>query len=979
MPVRNSPLPDADIASARTAFEEGEAALARGDLALARRWFDRAHRLAPGQDRLTLSLAMVLLRVGDDEGRALLSAVGERHDLRAVWLALAGAHRRAGDEGEAAAALARALSFHVWTRREAARAAILDAVAAAAGYAGWCALDAEGRVITGRKGAGALVLALDGKPVALLPPGWERVALLTVEADGRALLGSPIRIAALRRTEGFVEAWEGGISGWAWHPGEPERAPVLGVGPAGAARPSFTVTARDTAISLAEAAPLARPHGFVIPAARLAGIAGLVAVRDRDGRDLAGSPLDPGLESAGAASLARAMARRLSSPGARARPVGKAPSFVAAQASLRISRGGKAAAESVKVDVIVPVHGAMAVTLACLEGVARHLPTNARIVVVDDASPDPALARALDELARAGRISLVRLARNRGFPAACNEGIRAARRGADIVLLNSDTRVARGWIEGLQAVALAARDIGTATPFSNEASILSYPDPEGGNAAPDEAETARLARLARRHHHGVAVEVPTGVGFCLYIRWACLAEVGLFREDLFAQGYGEENDFCIRARHLGWRHVAAPGVFVTHLGGGSFGAAAAWLTRRNLALLNRLHPGYDALIAAHVAADPLFAHRRRLDAERFAAGRRKAGAAILITHGRGGGVDQFVRRRAASLREAGLRPILLRPAASPDGRAALVSEEAAGEFPNLRFDVPAELGPLARLLRAERVLHAELHHLVGHDHAILELCRLLAVPYDAYLHDYAAFCARIALVGREGRYCGEPEATVCAACIADTGSEIEEEIAPTALIARSAAELKGARRVIAPSADAAGRYRRRFQALRIEVEPWEDDTALPASTRKGLREELSVAVIGAISIAKGYEILLAAARDAAWRALPLRFVLVGYSCDDRRLLETGRVFATGEYRADELPALIAAERADFAFLPSVWPETWCFALSEAWRAGLDVVSFDLGAQAERIRATGRGWVLPLGLTPAALNNAFFNLGALARR
>ena len=983
MPVRNSPPPDGDIASARAAFEEGEAVLARGDLALARRWFDRAHRLAPGHDRLTLSLAMVLLRVGDDEGRALLSAVGERHDLRAVWLALAGAHRRAGDEGEAAAALARALSFHVWTRREAAGTAILDAVAAEAGYAGWCALDADGRVITGRKGVGALVLALDGKPVALLPPGWERAALLTVEAGGRALLGSPIRIAALRRTEGFVEAREGGIRGWAWHPGEPERDPVLGAGPAGATRPSFTVTASDTAISLAEAPPLARPHGFVIPAARLTGIAGLVAVRDRDGRDLAGSPLDPGLESAGAAALARAMARRLPLPGTRVRPVGKAPPFVAPQASLRISRGGKAAAGSVRtgvpVDVIVPVHGAMAVTLACLEGVERHLPTNARIVVVDDASPDPALLRALDEWARAGRMSLVRLARNRGFPASCNEGIRAARRGADILLLNSDTRVAGGWIEGLQAAAFAAPDIGTATPFSNEASILSYPDPEGGNAAPDEAETARLARLARRLHHGVAVEVPTGVGFCLYIRRACLADAGLFREDLFAQGYGEENDFCIRAHHLGWRHVAAPGVFVTHLGGGSFGAAAAWLTRRNLGLLNRLHPGYHALIVAHVAADPLFAHRRRLDAERFAAGREAAGAAILITHGRGGGVDHFVRGRAAALREAGLRPILLRPAASPSGRAALVSDEATGEFPNLRFDVPAELGPLVRLLRPERVLHAELHDLVGHDHAILELCRLLAVPYDAYLHDYAAFCGRIALVGREGRYCGEPELEVCAACIADAGSEIEEEIAPTALIARSAAELKGARRVIAPSADAAGRYRRRFQALQIEVEPWENDAALPASVRRGFREKLSVAVIGAISIAKGYEILLAAARDAAWRALPLRFVLVGYSCDDRRLLETGRVFATGEYRAEELPALIAAERADFAFLPSVWPETWCFALSEAWRAGLDVVSFDLGAQAERIRATGRGWVLPLGLTPAALNNAFFNLGAPARR
>ena len=94
------------------------------------------------------------------------------------------------------------------------------------------------------------------------------------------------------------------------------------------------------------------------------------------------------------------------------------------------------------------------------------------------------------------------------------------------------------------------------------------------------------------------VDIPTAVGFCMYIRRDCLDQVGLLREDLFAQGYGEENDFCLRARHLGWRHVAAPGVFVAHVGGQSFGAARGHLVARNMAVLNRLHPGYDALIAA---------------------------------------------------------------------------------------------------------------------------------------------------------------------------------------------------------------------------------------------------------------------------------------------------------------------------------------------------------------------------------------------
>src|SRR5260370_37245113 len=86
-------------------------------------------------------------------------------------------------------------------------------------------------------------------------------------------------------------------------------------------------------------------------------------------------------------------------------------------------------------------------------------------------------------------------------------------------------------------------------------------------------------------------------------------------------------------------------------------------------------------------------------------------------------------------------------------------------------------------------------------------------------------------------------------------------------------------------------------------------------------------------------------------------------------MEPGRVFSTGEFRDAEARSLLAAQRAHLAWLPSIWPESWCFALSEAWRAGLDVVAFDIGAPAERIRDSGRGILLPLGLPPAALNNA----------
>ena len=137
--------------------------------------------------------------------------------------------------------------------------------------------------------------------------------------------------------------------------------------------------------------------------------------------------------------------------------------------------------------------------------------------------------------------------------------------------------------------------------------------------------------------------------------------------------------------------------------------------------------------------------------------------------------------------------------------------------------------------------------------------------------------------------------------------------------------------------------------------------------------ERRILVPGAIGVEKGYDILLALACDARARHLPLSFVVAGHTIDDVALMEAGPAFVTGPYAEEDAVALIRAQRAHLALIPSVWPETWCFALSRAWEAGLPAAAFDLGAPAERIRRTGRGWVLPLGLSPPALNDALLRL------
>ena len=122
-----------------------------------------------------------------------------------------------------------------------------------------------------------------------------------------------------------------------------------------------------------------------------------------------------------------------------------------------------------------------------------------------------------------------------------------------------------------------------------------------------------------------------------------------------------------------------------------------------------------------------------------------------------------------------------------------------------------------------------------------------------------------------------------------------------------------------------------------------------------------ICVVGAISHEKGYNNLLQCARLVAAGDVPIEFVVVGYTCDDRSLLDTNVVRITGPYTKSEAVGLIKEQQANFAWLPSVGPETWCYTLTRIWEAGLYAVVHDIGAQAERVRATGGGLVVPLNL------------------
>lgn len=270
------------------------------------------------------------------------------------------------------------------------------------------------------------------------------------------------------------------------------------------------------------------------------------------------------------------------------------------------------------VDVLIPVFDGLDETLACIQSAvdARKLNrTPHRLVVIDDMTPIPALRKALKVLAGKGRITLVQNPVNLGFIRSMNRAMALSPKH-DVIWLNSDTRVHGNWLDRMRAVAYSGTNIASVTPFTNNGELMSFPESRSSHPMPTAQEQRELDDLARLTN-SPPMEIETGCGFCLYIKRTAIDEVGYLDEVGLSRGYGEETDWCMRARGLGWRHMGAPGVFVAHQGGISFGEEKSLRVAHNNAILKRRYPDASARFDEFCLRDPIKPARQALQRARL--------------------------------------------------------------------------------------------------------------------------------------------------------------------------------------------------------------------------------------------------------------------------------------------------------------------------------------------------------------------------
>ncbi len=271
--------------------------------------------------------------------------------------------------------------------------------------------------------------------------------------------------------------------------------------------------------------------------------------------------------------------------------------------------------ETRSVQVIIPVYKGLKETRDCLDSVLlSDTSVPFKVTVVLDNPSDAKLAKFIDGLEPDARVTIIRNIENIGFTASVNRAL-DTNEGEDVVLLNADTVVPNGWLERLKRAALSAPDIGTVTPISNNGEIVSFPVAREQNQIPRGLTLADIDRIAAEVNRGTYIDLPTGVGFCMFIRAETLHAVGRLDSFNFGRGYGEETDFCMRARAIGWRSICATDVFVEHVSKVSFGVEKDALARLNMKRVQKKHPEYNALMQGFLAEEPLLQSFRQLERE----------------------------------------------------------------------------------------------------------------------------------------------------------------------------------------------------------------------------------------------------------------------------------------------------------------------------------------------------------------------------
>ncbi|MDK2931243.1 MAG: hypothetical protein PWR07_1374 [Bacillota bacterium] len=646
------------------------------------------------------------------------------------------------------------------------------------------------------------------------------------------------------------------------------------------------------------------------------------------------------------------------------------------------------------VDIIIPVYNGFEVLCECLNSIRANpdrIPH--RLVLVNDGSDDPRVLRLLAEAQDKDGAVVIHHPSRLGFARSVNDAFSLSR--CDVVILNSDTQVTHGWLTKLVRTAYRRNNIGTVTAASNNASIFSLPvvDP-----LPPGTDVNEIGMDVEASSPKVYPRIPVGVGFCMFIKREVLDCVGEFDSETFGSGYGEETEFCLRAEKSGYSHVLADDVYIHHRGAHSFSQIHSGTEIQQMRAsadqrLFAMYPSYQQSIDDFKRRNPLGLNCELLRHLNLRKLQDKPRILVVannpINAGFVGGIEFHVEdlirhlgndfafyllwcRRNAVVLDEYLRYVHTR----------FVFGLQQPFEPHMLFHHEVR-NHVKKIMQAFSINLVHVHHIMLGTLDPLDIAHLYGIPVVVTVHDYYLLCPNYNLLDKSGTFCQLPsDERRCSVCLA-TREDLPAGFSLTRWRDWIREKLALADMLVFPSRATHDMFAQVYQADRFSIIPHGVESGRDNSDSQDFGSEaervhdqktaFSVCFLGYPAPQKGKHLMERAVPDLARAGVKVHFL--GSRAEDWppewKAFKDNLVFH-GPYSRKEVVSILKQLSPHLVLLPSPWPETFSYVLSEAMAAGVPAVVPPLGALAERVAETGAGVIME-EVSPEALVRAVLSV------
>lgn len=628
-----------------------------------------------------------------------------------------------------------------------------------------------------------------------------------------------------------------------------------------------------------------------------------------------------------------------------------------------------------KIDIIVPIYNAFEYTQECIKSVLKHTDLSLnRLVLINDKSPDekilPMLLKYKSENSDKN-IEVVDNVENLGFVKTVNKGMLLSE--SDVILLNSDTEVTKNWIEKITACAYSNEYIATVTPLTNNGTIASVPNFGIDNELPKNISLDEYSQMIENISAHRYPQLTTGNGFCLFIKRSVIDEIGVFDDETFGKGYGEENDFCYRALDYGYSHVLCDDTFIYHKGTQSFKkenltASRAALIDKHMALLKAKYPLYVNKTDLFLAINPLKDIQENIDLNIALYKKKKIlylvnewETDMVMT----GGTSLHLKDIILANNKNNIASLVLAPDKFDLSRFKLYlyTDSYAREIANYKTDINQYsqiaytnnccIKMLENIFESFKIDILHVHHFLFQSFDAIDIAKKYNIYSVVTLHDLYMICPSINKVYKD-KYCEYDSSSNCKDCLKKRyglGNDIIENWQKTCKNVLSKFDLR-----IVPSENTQKLFKAIYPELDFEVVEHGVEV-IDVSCVKPVKANgcFNVAFVGAMAIHKGGNILKELKNKNVGKDIKIH--LFGKSEIPALYKSNANYINHGPYTRGELPKLLIENGIDLVCIFATWPETYSYTLTECYMAHIPVLTFDLGAVGDRVKKDNLGWTI----------------------